>query len=670
MAQTTPAARARQLRDEIRRHDHAYFVLAKPVITDRDYDRLMAELVALETEHPDLRTPDSPTQRVGGAPIEGFKTVRHSPPMLSLDNTYNEEELKEFDARARRGLGLGPDDPPLVYAVEPKLDGVAVSLRYESGQFVLGATRGDGTQGDDITVNLRTIRNLPLALQQPVTLELRGEVYMTHAVFKLVNDQARAEGREAYVNPRNTTAGTLKQLDSRMVAKRPLQFAAYAVVDPRRHGLKSQRQALAFLRQMGFVSHGGEEAVGVAGVMQRVEEWESKRSTLGFDVDGLVIKLDDFALSAELGATSKFPRGAIAYKYAAEQKPTRMLDIMITVGRTGAITPTAVLEPVFVSGTTVSKAGLHNQDEIARLDVRIGDTVLVEKAGEIIPKVVAVVKELRPKGAKPFVYPTHCPGCGSELVQPPGEVVIRCVNLGCPIQRDRTIMHYASRGAMDIEGLGEKLVLTLSAEGLVRDVSDLYTLTAEDLVPLERMGQKSAENLVRGIEASKDRGLTRLIHGLGMPHVGATVARVLARHFRTMGALQEATQDEIEHVEGVGPVIAGAVYQFLNRKENRALLERLRKTGVRMDEPGVADRDHRPFEGQTIVVTGGLNHFTREQIEEELAALGAKVAGSVSKKTSFVVAGEAPGTKKDKAEALGIPIISEAELLERMGRRP
>ncbi|HET9234995.1 MAG TPA: NAD-dependent DNA ligase LigA, partial [Candidatus Eisenbacteria bacterium] len=365
-----------------------------------------------------------------------------------------------------------------------------------------------------ITQNLRTIRSLPLTLSEPVTIELRGEVYMTHAVFKRINDQARAEGREAYVNPRNTAAGTLKQLDSRIVAKRPLQFAAYAIVDPRRHGKKTQREALAFLRTLGFVTHGGDEAVGVDGVMARVHEWEEKRSTLGFDVDGLVIKLDDFSLAAELGATSKFPRSAIAYKYAAEQKPTKVLDIMITVGRTGAITPTAVLEPVFVSGTTVSKAGLHNQDEIARLDVRVGDTVLVEKAGEIIPKVMAVVKELRPKGAKPFVYPTHCPGCGSELVQPPGEVVIRCVNLACPIQRDRTIMHYASRGAMDIEGLGEKLVLTLSAEELVRDVSDLYKLSIEDLVPLERMGQKSAENLVRGIEASKDRGLTRVIYGL------------------------------------------------------------------------------------------------------------------------------------------------------------
>lgn len=667
MAQT-PAERARELREEIRRHDHAYFVLAKPVISDRDYDRLMAELTALENEHPELRTSDSPTQRVGGAPIEGFKTVRHSTPMLSLDNTYNEDELTEFDARARRGLGLTAGDPPLVYAVEPKLDGVAVSLRYEKGQFVQGATRGNGTQGDDITTNLRTIRNIPLALQEPVTLELRGEVYMTHAVFKLVNDQALAEGREAYANPRNTAAGTLKQLDPRSVAKRPLMFAGYAVVDPRRHGVKTQREALAFLRRLGFVTHGGEEAVGVAGVMERVHEWEDKRSTLGFDVDGLVIKLDDFALAAELGATSKFPRSAIAYKYAAEQKPTKLLDIMITVGRTGAITPTAVLEPVFVSGTTVSKAGLHNQDEIARLDVRVGDTVLVEKAGEIIPKVMAVLKELRPKGTKPFVYPTRCPGCGSELVQPPGEVVIRCVNLACPIQRDRTIMHYASRGAMDIEGLGEKLVLTLSAEGLVRDVSDLYRLTVKDLVPLERMGQKSAENLVRGIEASKDRELTRLIYGLGMPHVGSTVARVLARHFRTMDALQAAGQEEIEHVEGIGPVIAGAVFQFLNRKENRALLERLKKIGVRMDEPGVADRDHRPFEGQTIVVTGGLTHFTREQIEEELGALGAKVAGSVSKKTSFVVVGESPGTKKDKAEALGIPIITEAELLLRMGR--
>jgi DNA ligase (NAD+) len=668
LAKPKVAERVRELREEIRGHDHAYFVLAQPRISDREYDGLVSELASLEAEHPELRTPDSPTQRVGGAPIEGFRTVAHTSPMLSLDNTYNEDELREFDARARRGLGLADEDPPLVYVVEPKLDGVAVSLRYETGRFIQGATRGDGMRGDDITQNLRTIRSLPLVLRKPVTIEVRGEVYMTHAVFKLLNDQARAEGRETYVNPRNTAAGTLKQLDPRMVAKRPLQLAAYAVLDPRRHGLRSQGQALGFLRDLGFVTHGGEEAIGVEGVMARVHEWEGKRSQLGFDVDGLVIKLDDFARSAELGATSKFPRSAIAFKYAAEQKPTRVLDILITVGRTGAITPTAVLEPVFVSGTTVSRAGLHNADEIARLDVRVGDTVLVEKAGEIIPKVVAVVKELRPKGAKPFVYPTHCPGCGSELVRPQDEVVIRCVNLACPVQRDRTIMHYASRGAMDIEGLGEKLVLTLTGEGLVRDVADLYHLQAEALVPLERMGKKSAENLAAGIEASKDRGLTRLLTGLGMPHVGSTVARILARRFRTLDALEAAGQDEIEHVEGIGPVIAESVVQFLGRKENRALLRRLRRAGVRTDEPGLTDRDARPLEGQTIVVTGTLQRFSREQIEEELVALGAKIVGSVSKKTSFVVVGESPGSKKDKAVELGIPLVSEDELLHRMGK--
>jgi DNA ligase (NAD+) len=659
--------RVQDLRKEIGRHDHNYHVLAQPTISDREYDRLMEELVRLETEFPRLVTPDSPTQRVGGEPLDGFRSAEHSSPMLSLDNTYNEDELREFDDRVRRVLEMGPEDPEIVFAVEPKLDGGAVALTYEGGRVVLGATRGDGTRGDDITQNLRTIRGLPLAIDADERLEVRAEVYMTHAAFRLLNEQAEKEQRQTYVNPRNTTAGTLKQLDSRIVAKRPLQVACYAVVAPDRHDLGTQLEALDFLKKKGFPTQGGEMATGIDWVMERVHAWEEKRTKLGFDVDGLVVKVNDFALWDRLGATSKFPRWAIAYKFAAEQKPTKLQDIIVQVGRTGAVTPTAVLEPVFVSGTTVSRATLHNADEIERLDVRVGDTVIVEKAGEIIPKVVRVVPELRPRSARKFVYPRRCPSCASDLVREEGEVVIRCVNRACPAQRDRSIMHYASRGAMDIEGLGEKLVLGLTGEGVVEDISDLYELTVDDLVPLERMAEKSARNLVTAIEESKGRGMAALIFALGIPNVGTTVAQILARHYESIEILRKATREELEAVDEVGTIIARSLVQFFARPENRDLLARLRKAGVKME----ADRSRRPknriLDGQSVVVTGTLENFTRDGIKSLIEGLGGRVVGSVSKKTSFVLAGESPGSKKAKAESLGVPVLSEDELLNRIG---
>jgi DNA ligase (NAD+) len=671
--------RIEELKRAIREHDHNYYILARPTVSDRDYDRLIEELKALEAERPELVTPDSPTQRVGGAPLGAFRTVAHSVPMLSLDNTYSEEDVRAFDERVRKGLGLGADDPPVLYAVEPKMDGVAVTARYEDGVFALGATRGDGTRGDDITENLRTVRALPLKVDGlRGVLEVRGEVYMTHAGFRLLNEQALAEGREPFVNPRNATAGTLKLLDSRIVARRPLQIAFYTVVNAEAHGLGSQLDALTFLKKVGLPAHEGEPAAGPGELHERIAAWEARRRTLDFDVDGLVIKVNEFALQSRLGATSKFPRWAVAFKYEAEQKPTRLLDIVVQVGRTGAVTPAAVLEPVFVSGTTVSRATLHNADEIERLDARVGDTVIVEKAGEIIPKVVRVVTELRPRGAKKFVYPTRCPSCGSELVRAEGEVVIRCVNLGCPAQRDRSIMHYASRGAMDIEGLGEKLVLTLTREGVVKDVSDLYDLRPEQLVPLERMGEKSAENLVRGIEASKTRGLSRFLFALGIPDVGAHVARVLARHYGSLDAIRAASEENLTAVREVGPVIASSVVQFFTRPENARLLDRLREAGVVMEEEGGAKGEAeggaeasagaRPLEGMTVVATGALQRFTREEIELLIEELGGRAAGSVSKKTSFVVAGDDAGSKRDKAIALGVPVLSEDEFLKKIGR--
>ncbi len=598
--------------------------------------------------------------------------MTHSVPMLSLDNTYNEEDLAAFDERVRRGLALEADAPPVVYAVEPKMDGVAVTAVWEDGRYVLGATRGDGTRGDDITANLRTVRAVPLKLEGVTgRLEARGEVYMTHAGFKRLNEQAESEGRQPFVNPRNATAGTLKLLDSRIVARRPLMIAFYNLVGAEAHGVRGQLEALEYLASLGLPTHGGQRAEGPAGLGERIREWESRRRELDFDVDGLVIKVDDFALYPELGATSRFPRWAIAFKYEAEQKPTRLKEIIVQVGRTGAVTPTAILEPVFVSGTTVSRATLHNADEIERLDVRVGDTVIVEKAGEIIPKVVRVVKELRPARARKFVFPTRCPSCGSELVREEGEVAVRCLNLACPAQRDRAVMHYASRGAMDIEGLGEKVVLLLTGKGLVGDVADLYRLTVEDLVPLERMGQKSAENLVAAIEESKGRELWRFLFALGIPNVGAHVARVLARRYRTLGTLMQASEEELTAVHEVGPVIARSVVQFFTREENRELLERLEAAGVNMEGEGPAPEAEgaaRSLDGLTVVVTGTLERFTRDEIKSLIEDLGGRASGSVSRKTDFVVAGEAAGSKREKAESLGVPVLTEAEFLKRIGR--
>lgn len=668
MSRSKVAQEILALREEIREHDRAYYRDAHPTISDQEYDGLIVRLRELEDKHPDLITEDSPTQRVGGGPLEGFRSVPHSVPMLSLDNTYNAEEMRAFDQRVRRGLDLPEDAPPIEYAVEPKIDGVAVALRYQGGRLALGATRGNGVEGDDITLNVRTIRGLPLVLPKgaPSELEVRGEVYMPLAGFLQLNDAMERQGLKQYVNPRNTAAGTLKLLDSSTVATRPLAIAVYTLVNADQYNLETQLDMFRFLGDLGFPTQGAELCRGADEVMEAIETWGDRHPGLGFDVDGLVVKVNHFNLYGELGATSKFPRWAVSYKFPAEEKSTKLLDIVLQVGRTGAVTPTAILEPVFVSGTTVSRATLHNADEVERLDARIGDTVVVKKAGEIIPKVERVLLSERPAGTKPFRYPKDCPSCRAELVRE--DVLIRCINLACPAQLERSVMHFASRGAMDIEGLGEKLVLQLVREGLVKDVSDLYKLTVEKLGDLERMGEKSATNLVKGIESSKQQDLARLVYALGIRHVGSQGAKVVARHYQTIEALMGAEESELEALDEVGPVIAASIHEFFNRKANRDLVARLQNAGVNMKSLETPSEEEPLLAGEIIVVTGTLEKHSRNEIKALIEKFGGKVTGSVSKKTTCLIAGSEPGSKYDKAQTLKIPVLSETEFLRRLGQ--
>ncbi|HEX7878600.1 MAG TPA: NAD-dependent DNA ligase LigA, partial [Candidatus Eisenbacteria bacterium] len=565
-----PALRIEALRAEIRRHDRLYHVEATPEISDRDYDRLVEELLDLEAGHPELVTPDSPSQRVGGEPLTGFVTVRHAVPMQSLDNTYNEGELKAFDERVRKVLG----DPvePVRYVVEPKIDGVAVNLVWEDGLFTLGTTRGDGVSGDDITQNLKTVRGLPLRLNDvalPIgrttagRFEARGECYLTREGFSAMNARFEAEGEKTFMNPRNATAGTLKQLDPSIPGSRPLKILTYQVVEAeRRHGLRTQSSILAALRDAGLPVNTSDTVHGIDEVIRLVSVWDAKRHKLPFDVDGLVVKVDDLRQQEDLGSTAKSPRWAIAFKFPGEEAISQVEQIFPSVGRTGVVTPIAFLTPVLVSGTMVSRASLHNADEVARLDVREGDWVAVEKGGEIIPKVTRVLTERRTGELKEFRMPATCPSCGSDLVREEGEVAWRCIRVDCPAQVEGRITHYASRGAMKIEGLGEKVVAALIAAGLATNAADLYDLTAEQLVPLERMGEKSAANLVASIEASKTRGLSRLIYAIGIRQVGTRAAQLLARHFGLMAALAAADDEALVAVEEIGPKVAHEIRRF------------------------------------------------------------------------------------------------------------
>jgi DNA ligase (NAD+) len=663
-------ARAAQLRAEIERHNYAYYVLDAPTIPDAEYDKLFRELQRIEAAYPELATPDSPTQRVGGKPLAAFREVRHTAPMLSLNNAFSAEEVEAFDRRCREGLGQALID----YACEPKFDGLAISLRYENGIFVEGATRGDGFTGEDVTQNLRTVRNIPLRLtgkDVPPLIEVRGEVLMLRDDFTKLNERQRALGEKEFANPRNAAAGSLRQLDPKITAQRPLRFYAYGVADasavrpaPRFHAEMMDRLAAWGIP----VAREREVVRGVRGLLDYFDRIGRMRRSLPYDIDGVVYKVNDLAAQERLGFVARAPRFALAHKFPAEEALTQVLAIDVQVGRTGALTPVARLAPVFVGGVTVTNATLHNEDEVHRKDIRVGDTVIVRRAGDVIPEVVASVPERRPPHTRPFVMPTHCPVCGSRVEKPAGEAIARCTGgLFCPAQRKQTLLHFASRRAMDIEGLGEKLVDQLVDQGIVATVADLYKLDLPTLAKLERMGEKSAANLLAAIERSRVTTLARFIYALGIRNVGEATAKDLARHFGSLEALMNADVAALQQAPEVGPVVAESIAHFFAEAHNRKVIAALRAAGVHWPENATPPAGALPLAGKTFVLTGTLPHLTREQAKQMIEAQGGKVAGSVSKKTDYVVVGSDPGSKFAQAQALGIPLLDEARLMELLG---
>jgi DNA ligase (NAD+) len=651
------------LRNQIRRHDHLYYVQGAAEIADQEYDRLYRELVDLEGQFPELVTPDSPTQRVGGAPSPDFATFVHRVPMLSLDNTYSEEELREFERRIFRQVG----ERPLDYVAELKIDGLSMALHYDKGRLLRGVTRGDGVRGDDVTPNVRAIKAVPLTLHGedvPDELEVRGEVYLPRSRFEAINREREAAGEEPFANPRNTAAGIMKTLDSRVVSRRGLDIFLYSIAHLKGTRLRGQWEALEHLRSWGLRTNPTSELChGLDAVLDYIARWQDKRDTLEYDIDGVVVKVDSFALQQELGFTSKFPRWAIAFKYPARQASTVVRKIEVYVGRTGKLTPVAQLQAVPLAGTIVSRASLFNEDEVARKDVREGDTVIIEKGGDVIPKVVQVVEAKRPPDAQPWLPPTTCPVCGTEVVKPEGEVDRRCPNSSCPAQVEQSIGHYAARSAMDIEGLGDVIVHELLERGLIKDVADLYRLRFEDLKPVFAPKAKKEESLgatalLAGIEASKSRELRRLILGLGIRFVGDRAAALLARHFGSLDAIAAADVEQIDAIYEIGPTVAQSVHQWFHTPSNVQLVQRLKQEGVRTEEASSTVYS-RILAGKQFVLTGGLETMTRDEAKAAIEARGGRVTSAVSKKTSYVVAGQDPGSKRDKAAELGVPVLDE-----------
>ncbi|HEY7791979.1 MAG TPA: NAD-dependent DNA ligase LigA [Vicinamibacterales bacterium] len=689
MPRTSPAGRIAALREDIRAHEERYYVQQDPSISDAEFDALVKELEALEAAHPDLVTPDSPTQRVAGRPAEGFVSVSHASPMLSLDNAYSEEELRAFDDRVRRGLAQPSGEPAesVTYVAELKIDGLSIALTYEDGRLRRGATRGDGVHGEEVTANVRTIRVIPLRLRDgpPGLMEVRGEVYLPRAAFLRMNEEREQADDPPFANPRNAAAGTMRNLDPRQVARRRLRAWMYQLVAASPDGPATHEATLEQLRAWGLpVEPHWRRCEGIDEVLAFCHEWADKRRHLDYDTDGVVIKVDNLAARDRLGATSKFPRWALAFKFPAEQATTRLLRIEVNVGRTGAVTPFAVLDPVRLAGSTIQLATLHNEQEIARKDIRAGDYVLVEKGGDVIPKIVMPILSRREPGVVPWVMPRSCPACGSPLHRPDDEVVWRCMNTSCPAKLRRGLIHYASRAAMNIEGLGESRVDLFLESGLIRDFADLYELEAARVAALttvsiregktteRRFGMPSAVKLVGEIERSRQNDLPRLVYGLGIRHVGERAAMLLARAFGSMDRLCAASEQELQAVPDIGPTVAAAVRAWFEEPRNRELIERLRKAGVNLTShtPAAAPPEAQPLAGQTFVLTGTLSTMTREEATEAIERLGGRVSGSVSRKTRYVVTGEEPGSKLEKARALGVETLDEAAFRQLiMGKR-
>ncbi|MDE1547686.1 NAD-dependent DNA ligase LigA [Jeotgalibaca caeni] len=656
------------LREELSKHSYAYYVLDKPSITDQEYDQLYHELVEIETDYPELITSESPTQRVGGTILPGFEKVTHDVPMLSLGNAFNQTDLLNFDQRVKRLT-----DRPIQYICELKIDGLAVSLRYKNGIFQQGATRGDGVVGEDITQNLRTVKAIPLQLAEPYTFEVRGECYMPKASFAKLNEERDEKGLEIFANPRNAAAGSLRQLNSKVTASRNLNVYLYSAANFDELEVDSQEELLKKLAAIGLRTNPERRLFdSIEEVWSFIEEMTAKRQQLPYEIDGIVIKVNDFATQEEIGYTVKAPRWAIAYKFPAEIKETVVRTIEWTVGRTGVVTPTAIMDPVFVAGSTVQRASLHNIDLLQEKDVRIGDTVLIHKAGDIIPEILGVVLENRSSDSEPYPIPETCPACGSQLAHLEEEVALRCLNPKCPAQIKEGLSHFVSRNAMNISGLGEKVVSQMFEKRLVKDVAGLYTLTMEDLLQLEKIKEKSATNILNAIDASRDNSLERLLFGLGIRHVGAKAARMLAQEFETIERLMTATKEEIVAIEGFGEIIADSVVAYFSLPEVADLLEEFRQSGVNLTYKGSKKITIAPqesiWQGKTVVLTGKLNHYTRQEATEMIENLGGNVTSSVSKSTDWIVAGLDAGSKLKKAESLGIPIWTEAEMLEHLER--
>ncbi|KON85309.1 NAD-dependent DNA ligase LigA [Rossellomorea marisflavi] len=668
MERQSAEKRVQELHETLNQYNYEYHVLDKPSVPDSEYDQRLRELIELEDQFPDLKSPDSPTQRVGGAILDFFEKVEHRTPMLSLGNAFNEQDLRDFDRRVRQAVG---DD--FSYVCELKIDGLAVSLRYEGGRFVQGATRGDGSIGEDITSNLKTIRSIPLKVKETAAFEVRGEAFMPKRSFEALNAAKEERGEEPFANPRNAAAGSLRQLDPKIAASRNLDIFLYALAEIGDMGIESHSEGLDRLDELGFKTNPERKRCAtIEEVLEYVEEWTQGRPDLSYDIDGIVIKVDALDQQSELGTTAKSPRWAIAFKFPAEEVVTILKDIELSVGRTGVVTPTAILEPVRVAGTTVQRASLHNEDLIREKDIKIGDHVVIKKAGDIIPEVVNVLEEKRTGEEQEFSMPTHCPECESELVRLEGEVALRCINPKCPAQIREGLIHFVSRNAMNIDGLGEKVISQLFREQLIEDVADLYRLEREQLLALERMGEKSVDNLLAAIEASKKNSLEKLLFGLGIRHVGAKAAKTLSQEFGTMDKLSSASAEELTAVNEIGGKMAEAIVAYFENEEVQELLQELKDAGVNMEykgpKPVAASDVDSYFAGKTIVLTGKIEQLSRNEAKERIEALGGKVTGSVSKKTDLVIAGEEAGSKLTKANELEIEVWDEDKLLEELNR--